>query len=120
DGTISARAKAPPTDLDANQTEFTFRFYQGGTNNPANLLGSVVTSEVPGDGIDNDGDGNIDEAEAFVNGPNPFTWTPVSAVNCTADPTNPVCQQYVSVVDLAPGFYTVEVQENISGQNCKV
>src|SRR5690606_28573266 len=45
---------------------------------------------------------------------------PASPVDCTVDPTNQACTQYVSVVDLAPGFYTVEVQENISGQNCKV
>lgn len=103
DGSISIQTIAPPTTPGANQTQFTYSFYAGGVANPANLLSPppanpfnyAPSTEVCNDGIDNDGDGLVDGAD-------------------------PDCTNRVDKLNLAPGFYTVEVQENISGASCKV
>ena len=103
DGSISLQTIPPPTTLGANQTQFTYSFYAGGVADPANLLSPPpanpfnypLSTEICNDGFDNDGDG-------------------------LADGADPDCTNRVDKLNLAPGFYTIEVQENISGAFCKV
>lgn len=142
DGSISVRAIPPTTIPDANQTQFTFRFYKGGVADPANLIPAPVVAtdpfisgpEICGNGIDDDGDGLIDGADDECQVPNipyssDYTW-PVSIEKCGSgidedgdgltDAADPDCFRYLSARNLSPGIYTVEIQENISANNCKV
>lgn len=101
DGSIAVNVIAPTSTPGANQTQFTYSFYEGGNPLPANLItppspfSYPVSTEVCNNGGDDDGDTLIDGAD-------------------------PDCTNSVSINALAPGFYTLEVQENISGAFCKV
>jgi hypothetical protein len=142
-GTIAFRAIYPTTGpagpQESNQSDFIFRVYAGGAPVAGSEIpvpaadpsvdATVTATEVVGDAIDNDGDGSVDETDAFVEGTNPYTW-PGATEKCNdaidndgdgkGDATDPDCIAYVSVVNLAPGFYTVEIEETYSGSNCKV
>ncbi len=130
DGSISVRTIPPPTNLGANQTQFTYSFYAGGVANPANLLtppGAPAPVELCANGIDDDGDGLIDGADPDCT--NPFNYPPSTEIcnngidddgDGLIDGADPDCTNRVERSRLAPGFYTIEVQENISGALCKV
>ncbi|MGE0589650.1 MAG: hypothetical protein AB7O48_13825, partial [Cyclobacteriaceae bacterium] len=130
DGSVAVTTVPPPSAPGANQTQFTYRFYAGGVADPLNLLTPSLAPapvELCGNGIDDDGDGLIDAADPDCT--NPFNW-PVSTEVCNDGVDNdgdglnnaadPDCTNQVARTRLAPGIYTVEVQENISASNCRV
>ena len=133
DGAISALATPPPTDPGLNQTRYTFTFYEGANPDPANLLAlgappgpAIKGTEICGNGLDDDGDALIDEGCPYTN---PYTW-PVSLEDCDDGADNDLdgesdmmdsdCSGRITAGNLAPGFYTIEIQENVTVNNCKV
>lgn len=106
-GEISVAAIPPVTGpftaANTNQSWFTYTFYQGGVPDPATIITPpspfnytpFKTSEVCGNGMDDDGDGLSDAAD-------------------------PDCAGRVDLNSLAPGFYTVEIRENYTADRCPV
>jgi gliding motility-associated-like protein len=106
-GEISVAAIPPVTGpftaANTNQSWFTYTFYQGGIPDPANIItppspfnyAPAKTTEVCGNGVDNDGDG-------------------------LNDATDPDCIGRVDITTLAPGFYTVEIREDYTADRCPV
>lgn len=105
-GSISVATIPPPSNPGANQTQFSYTFYSGGVADPAKELPDFpfnyvpVSTEVCDNGVDDDGDGLIDAADP--------------------DCSSRVNTDYLNPASLAPGLYTIQIQENISGNSCKV